>query len=74
MATEPINTIDELMDKDPLLLTEQDLDKIVAYERQQRARFDSGVKPKKAAATPGSVNLAEKLGLAPKASPMKRRV
>lgn len=68
------NTIDELMDKDPLLLTEQDLAQIITYQRQQRVRFDSGIKPKKDKGPQESINLVERLGLAPKPSPIKRRV
>lgn len=41
------NELDELMDKDPLQLSKQDLDAIIAYQRKARANYESGVKPKK---------------------------
>lgn len=41
------NTIDRVMRLDPLHMSSQDLDTIIAYYRKARALFDSGVKPKK---------------------------
>ena len=41
--TEPV-TLDELMSRDPLELTNIDLDKIIAYQRAQRAKVEAGVK------------------------------
>lgn len=35
------------MQKDPLELSAQDLDQIIAYQRKARASFESGVKVKK---------------------------
>lgn len=45
--TETHNTIDELMNRDPLELSAQDIDEIIAYQRKQRARTEAGVKPEK---------------------------
>ena len=42
-----MSEIDELMDKDPLQLTDQDLTQIIAYQRKMRQAWESGVKPKK---------------------------
>lgn len=42
-----MSEIDELMNLDPLHLSEQDLDKIIAYQRKQRQNFELGIKPKK---------------------------
>lgn len=39
--------LDELMSRDPLELSEQDIEKIVTYHRHQRARKASGEKPTK---------------------------
>lgn len=40
--------LDLLMSLDPLEMSEQDIDKIIAYERQTRLEFELGVKaPKK---------------------------
>lgn len=39
--------LDALMDKDPLDLSAQDIDAIIAYQRKRRADFDAGIKPKK---------------------------
>lgn len=41
------NEIDELMDLDPLSMTPTDIDKIIAYHRQNRANAEAGIKPKK---------------------------
>ena len=41
------NEIDLLMTLDPLDLTTQDLDKLVAYQRRMRAMYEAGVKPEK---------------------------
>ena len=41
------NELDLLMDRDPLLLSAQDIDQIIAYQRKARAAFESGVKPKR---------------------------
>lgn len=37
-----VNTIDELMDKDPLNLSAKDIDDIIEYERKQRGIFEKG--------------------------------
>ena len=55
------NSIDELMDKvqnDPLGLSNQDIDDLIAYERKQRGLFDSGVKPKKENGEKKELNVA----------------
>lgn len=40
--------LDLLMSLDPLLMSDQDIDKIIEYERRQRLEFEMGVKtPKK---------------------------
>lgn len=41
------NELDALMDIDPLELSDQDLDKIIAYQRKARANREAGIKPKK---------------------------
>lgn len=41
------NSIDYIMSKDPLDLTESDLAAIIAYQRKDRARADRGEKPDK---------------------------
>ena len=46
MSNEP-NTIDHIMSKDPLDLTESDLSAIIAYQRKDRARAVRGEKPSK---------------------------
>ena len=42
-----MSDIDRLMAEDPLLLSTQDIDKIIAYQRAARAKWESGVKPSK---------------------------
>lgn len=42
MADTPTNALDELMDKDPLLLTKEDLDSIITFHRKKRAERETG--------------------------------
>ena len=65
------NTIDQLMAKDPLELSAQDIDEIIAYARKNRALWDSGAKPKKKGEGP-PISL-ESLGMLQKAPEIKRR-
>ena len=44
-----MSDLDELMSRDPLDLSAQDIDKIIDYHRTQRARRASGEKPSKPA-------------------------
>lgn len=69
------NEIDELMDLDPLSLSSQDIDKIIAYHRNRRADLEAGHKPKREIGPKIKLDL-ERLGLkkAPVADPIKRRV
>lgn len=69
------NEIDLLMDKDPLELSAQDIDAIIAYQRKQRANAESGVKPKKEAGPKVKLTgLLDNL-IKPKiVQPIKRRV
>lgn len=46
------NDLDELMDRDPLDLSAQDIDDLIRYHRKQRARRASGEKPLKNTAGP----------------------
>lgn len=41
------NTLDELMDLDPLSLTADNIDQIIAHHRKARANAASGVKAKR---------------------------
>jgi hypothetical protein len=41
------NELDELMDRDPLSLSDADLDAIIDFHRKQRSRRASGEKPAK---------------------------
>jgi hypothetical protein len=59
-----VNEIDRLMDLDPLELSAQDIDQIIAYQRKMKANFDAGVKssrPKTVADAP-SIDLKALLG------------
>lgn len=42
-----MSEIDDLMSRDPLNLTNQDLDKLIEYHREQRRRRASGERPRK---------------------------
>jgi len=64
------NDIDSLMAIDPLELTKQDLSRIVAYQRKQRAMREQGVKPKKAKGeVPAAVSIENLLMSLPSAKP-----
>ena len=43
--------LDDLISRDPLDLSAQDIDAIIAMQRQYRARLEAGVKPKRGART-----------------------
>lgn len=56
----PPSELDELMSRDPLQLSSQDIDKIIAMQRAMRARREAGGKSKKSQLSDGSgINLAE---------------
>jgi hypothetical protein len=63
-----MNEIDRLMHEDPLNLSAQDIDEIIAYNRRLMDAYESGVKVEKD--TP-KIDMA-KLGLAPKVTPLLR--
>lgn len=75
MNDEPKLDLDELMDRDPIRLSEQDISAIVAYHRKQRARRASGEKPSRDTAGP-KVDLSKLLNLKPKSTLpiIKRRI
>lgn len=78
MTDDTPNDIDALMAEDPLQLSRQDLDRIIAYQRKQRASREAGVRTKKprGEAAP-AVSIEQLLGSLPKSAPtgpaMKRR-
>jgi hypothetical protein len=41
------NTIDQLMELDPLELSDQNIEEIIEYQRKMQANFELGIKPKK---------------------------
>ena len=72
------NDIDALMAIDPLDLSKQNLDRIIAYQRKQRLAREAGVRTKKPRGeAPPAVSLEALLGGLPKTAPvaktMKRR-
>lgn len=78
MTSEPEIDLDTLMSQDPLSLSDQDLDRIIQYQRKMRGLREAGVRTKKPKAEPGS---APKLDLAKlmakpakESSSFKRRV
>lgn len=42
-----MSELDNLMSLDPMRMSDQDIDKIITYHRQQRENFEKGIKPKK---------------------------
>ena len=73
MSDAPINDIDFLMSLDPLELSKQDIDIIIAYHRNQRALREKGVKPKKDKGPSTTLDLVA-LGLKPAAPKLNRRI
>ena len=65
------NEIDALMQLDPLELSAQNLDDIIAYQRKNRLAYASGTLPRKGS-TPNPIDLGS-IGLTPEAKPIKRR-
>lgn len=66
--------LDALMDRileDPTLATPEDIEAVIAYQRQYRAGIEGGAKPKKKS-TGAIINL-ESLGLLAPTEPVKRR-
>jgi len=64
------NDIDTLMAIDPLELSKQNLDRIIAYQRKQRLAREAGVRTKKPRGeAPPAVSLEALLGTLPKAVP-----
>ena len=61
MNDEPKLDLDELMDRDPLSLSSQDISTIITYHRKQRARRAAGEKPSRDTAGP-KVDLAKIMG------------
>jgi hypothetical protein len=62
--------LDDLMNLDPLELSAQDIDDIIAYQRKARGDWDDGKKTKKSSGP--KVDLVG-LGLLKAQEPMKRR-
>ncbi len=56
MTEEPID-LTALMSLDPLDLTKQDLDKIIAYQRKQRMQREAGGRTKKATGETPAVDI-----------------
>lgn len=76
MTDETPIDLDELMSRDPTLLSKQDIDQIIIYHRKQRARRAAGEKPSRDTVGP-KVDLSKIIsGLKPKAvvPDIKRRV
>jgi len=53
VSTADTTTIDRVMRLDPLHMSDQDLDVIIAYYRKARALFETGAKPKRGANAAG---------------------
>jgi len=62
MNDEPPTDLTALMSLDPLDLTKQDLDKILAYQRKQRMQREAGAKTKRATGETPAVDIKALLG------------
>lgn len=74
--SESPNTIDELMSRDPLSLTTDNIDSIIAYHRKARANAASGKRPAKGSSGPKvdiSAAMANLGGAKPSAPMIRRR-
>lgn len=52
------NEIDELMDLDPVNLSAQQIDQVIAIHRKWRSDYQAGVKPKKATGQKQTLDVA----------------
>lgn len=71
-----MSRLDELMSLDPLELSSKNIDEIIALQREDRARFLAGDKPKKEKGPQQKIDLGELLGAIEPAVPaaqIKRR-
>ena len=59
---EPPTDLTALMSLDPLDLTKQDLDKIIAYQRKKRLAREGGAKTKRATSDAPAVDIKALLG------------
>lgn len=69
-----MSDLNDLMDKDPLQLSKQDIDAIIAYHRQHKLNIQAGMKTKKD--TGPKITLGSVLDhlIKPKTLDVKRRV
>jgi len=68
-ADESTTDLTALMSLDPLDLTKQDLDKIIAYQRKQRLAREGGAKTKRATSDAPAVDIKALLGRIQKPAP-----
>lgn len=52
------NNVNELMNRDPLDLTPDDISSIIAYHRKNRANHEAGVRPRKEVGPVQKIDLA----------------
>lgn len=72
---EDFSDLDVLMSQDPLGLSDQDIDRIIAYQRKQRALRAAGVKIKKETGPAPKIDLSALMAKpAVASSSFKRRV
>ncbi len=70
MSDESVPTdLNVLMSLDPLDLTQQDLDQIIAYQRKQRANREVGVKTRKSKGDGPTLDIKSLLGQMAKPAP-----
>jgi hypothetical protein len=62
MTEEPQTDLTALMSLDPLDLTKQDLDRIIAHQRKQRVAREGGAKTKKATGETPAVDIKALMG------------
>ena len=67
------NETDRLMSEDPLNLSAQDIDEIIAYNRRMKKSYESGVKPSKTPTEGPKINLQALGILAPQTQPKVTR-
>jgi len=63
---DPVSDLSELFDRDPVLLTDQDIVEIIKRQREARAQFELGAKapsPAKPKKSTKTENLLKDLGL-----------
>jgi hypothetical protein len=75
MTEDDFSDLDILMSQDPLSLSDQEIERIIAYQRKMRVQREAGVRTRKPReAAPSKLDISALLASPAKPSNFKRRV